>query len=94
MSSSSQRAQPRVKYPADVRLFADRFEEPLSGRARDLGPSGIFVEADERLSIGTPVICEVTLPSGPVRLTGLVTREQPLAGKSQSQEPTEAEMSV
>ncbi|HEY0705198.1 MAG TPA: PilZ domain-containing protein [Polyangia bacterium] len=83
MPPSSQRAQPRVKYPADVRLFADRFEEPVAGRARDLGPTGIFVEADERLSIGTPVICEVTLPSGPVRLTGLVTREQSLVPKAQ-----------
>jgi hypothetical protein len=88
MPPSSQRAQPRVKYPADVRLFADRFEEPLAGRARDLGPTGIFVEADARLSIGTPVICEVTLPSGPRRLTGLVTREQALVPKSG--DPTEA----
>jgi hypothetical protein len=78
MPSPHQRAQPRVTYPADVRLFADRFDQPLTARSRDLGPTGIFVEANERLAVGTPVICEVALPSGPVRLAGLVARAQTL----------------
>ena len=78
MSPSSQRAQPRVKYPADVRLFAGS-RDPLAGRSRDLGPAGIYVEAGERLAVGTTVVCEMALPSGPVRLQGVVAREQALA---------------
>jgi hypothetical protein len=78
MPSPHQRAQPRVTYPADVRLYADRFDGHVSARSRDLGPSGIFVEAGERLAVGTPVVCEVALPSGPMRLAGLIAREQVL----------------
>jgi hypothetical protein len=80
MSLLAQRAQPRVKYPADVRLFAgSRGGAPVPGRARDLGPTGIFVEAGERLAIGSSVVCEIAFPSGPLRVSGLVAREQVLA---------------
>jgi hypothetical protein len=80
MSLLAQRAQPRVKYPTDVRLFAgSRGGAPVPGRARDLGPTGIFVEAGERLAIGSAVVCEIAFPSGPLRVSGLVAREQTLA---------------
>jgi hypothetical protein len=80
MSLLAQRAQPRVKYPTDVRLFAgSRGGAPVPGRARDLGPTGIFVEAGERLAIGSAVVCEIAFPSGPLRVSGLVAREQILA---------------
>ena len=79
MSLLAQRAQPRVKYPADVRLFAGaRGGAPVQGRSRNLGPTGIFVESGERLAIGSPVVCEIAFPSGPLRLSGLVAREQEL----------------
>jgi hypothetical protein len=79
MSLLAQRAQPRVKYLTDVRLFAgSRGGAPVPCRARDLGPTGIFVEAGERLAIGSPVVCEIAFPSGPLRVAGLVAREQPL----------------
>ena len=93
MKSLSQRAQPRVKYPVDVRLLAPpapptgplTADTPPAGsprevhaRSHNLSASGIFVEARQLVEVGTRVMCDIPLPGGTRRLAGEVARLQPL----------------
>ncbi len=92
MKSLSQRAQPRVKYPVDVRLLAPAAAPPpgqdeesgpavpreLHVRSHNLSASGILVEARQVVEVGTRVMCEIPLPGGTRRLAGEVARLQPL----------------
>lgn len=87
MKSLSQRAQPRVKYPVDVRLLApgqategERVipAREVQARSHNLSASGIFVESRQLVEVGTRVLCEIPLPGGTRRLAGEVARLQPL----------------
>jgi hypothetical protein len=83
MQSLSQRAQPRVKYPADVRLIAPTSQREVSGKSVNVSASGIFVEAKELVEIGTELWCDLPLPGGTRRLAGKVVRLQPLPFSSE-----------
>lgn len=78
MQSLSQRAQPRVKYPADVRLIAPTLKREVAGKSLNVSASGIFVEARELVDVGTELWCDLPLPGGTRRLAGKVARLQPL----------------
>jgi hypothetical protein len=83
MQSLSQRAQPRVKYPADVRLIAPALQREVAGKSLNVSTSGIFVEAKELVEIGTELWCDLPLPGGTRRLAGKVARLQPLPFSSE-----------
>lgn len=82
MRAESQRAQPRVAYPAQVRLVRPGRQAPLPGRALNLSPSGVFVETHEPCAVGSDLLCEIPLPGGERRLRGRVARTQLLSRES------------
>jgi hypothetical protein len=78
MPSLQQRAQPRVKYPVEVRLQAPTLDHVLVAYSLNLSINGMLVEAREPLEVGTPLTCEIPLPGGARSIAGLVARVQPL----------------
>jgi hypothetical protein len=78
MPSLSQRSQPRVKYPVEVRLSAPVIDHVLVARSLNLSPTGILLEVRESLDVGTRVTCEIPLPGGTRKLAGLVVRVEAL----------------
>ena len=76
--TQTQRAQPRVHYPVDVRLHAPATRETVRGRSLNVSPSGIFIEASAGFDVGTPIVCEMPLLGGVRLLKGHVARMQPL----------------
>jgi hypothetical protein len=78
MPSQLQRAQPRVKYPVEVRLSSPALDHVLQSRSLNLSTTGILLEAHESLDIGARVVCDIPLPGGSRQIPGLVARVQPL----------------
>jgi hypothetical protein len=58
--------------------MAPHLRQPIRGRALNLSPSGVFIEAEAACAVGTDLICDIPLPGGRRRLKGRVARTQAL----------------
>ena len=75
------RTEPRVGFRREVRVMWPGQVSSVMARAVNLSPTGILVDAatPEPCPVGSPVVCDVALPRGPLRLRGRVAHHRMLS---------------
>ena len=75
------RAEPRVGFRREVRVIWPGQVSSVVARAVNLSPTGILVDAStpEPCPVGSPIVCDVALPRGPLRLRGRVAHHRMLS---------------
>ena len=75
------RTEPRVGFRREVRVIWPGQMNGLVARAVNLSPTGILVDAPtpEPCPVGSPIVCDVALPRGPLRLRGRVAHHRVLS---------------
>jgi uncharacterized protein (TIGR02266 family) len=74
-ASGERRSSERIALEVDVTLTSDsQFFAGLSG---DVSQGGLFVQTYKRCEVGSQLLLEFTLPTGPVRTTGVVRWVRP-----------------
>lgn len=75
------RTEPRVGFRREVRVIWPGQVSSVVARAVNLSPTGILVDAltPEPCPVGSPVVCDVALPRGPLRLRGRVAHHRMLS---------------
>jgi PilZ domain len=75
------RTEPRVGFRHDVRVIWPGRESAVLARAVNLSSTGILVDAPTPAPcpVGSPILCDVSLPRGPLRLRGRVAHRRVLS---------------
>jgi hypothetical protein len=75
------RTEPRVGFSRDVRVIWSGEMNGVVARAVNLSPAGILVDAPTPTTcpVGSPVLCDVALPSGALRIRGRVAHRRDLS---------------
>jgi hypothetical protein len=75
------RSEPRVGFRSDVRVIWRGEMDGVIARAVNLSPTGILVDAPMPTAcpVGSPVLCDVALPGGELRIRGRVAHTRVLA---------------
>ena len=75
------RAEPRVGFRREVRVIWPGQVSSVVARAVNLSSTGILVDAHtpEPCPVGSPIVCDVALPRGPLRLRGRVAHHRMLS---------------
>ena len=75
------RTEPRVGFRREVRVIWPGQVSSVLARAVNLSPTGILVDAltPEPCPVGSPIVCDVALPRGPLRLRGRVAHHRMLS---------------
>jgi len=75
------RTEPRVGFRREVRVIWPGQVSSVVARAVNLSPTGILVDAatPEPCPVGSPIVCDVALPRGPLRLRGRVAHHRMLS---------------
>jgi len=75
------RTEPRVGFRREVRVIWPGQLQSVVARAVNLSPTGILVDAPtpEPCPVGSPVVCDVALPRGSLRLRGRVAHHRMLS---------------
>ena len=75
------RTEPRVGFRREVRVIWPGQVSSVVARAVNLSSTGILVDAatPEPCPVGSPVVCDVALPRGPLRLRGRVAHHRMLS---------------
>jgi hypothetical protein len=75
------RTEPRVGFRREVRVIWPGQVSSVAARSVNLSPTGILVDAStpEPCPVGSPIVCDVALPRGPLRLRGRVAHHRILS---------------
>jgi hypothetical protein len=75
------RTEPRVGFRREVRVIWPGQVSSVVARAVNLSPTGILVDAltPEPCPVGSPILCDVALPRGSLRLRGRVAHHRVLS---------------
>ena len=75
------RTEPRVGFRREVRVIWPGQLQSVVARAVNLSPTGILVDAPtpEPCPVGSPIVCDVALPRGSLRLRGRVAHHRMLS---------------
>ena len=75
------RTEPRVGFRREVRVTWPGQLQSVVARAVNLSPTGILVDAHtpEPCPVGSPIVCDVALPRGSLRLRGRVAHHRMLS---------------
>jgi hypothetical protein len=75
------RTEPRVGFRREVRVIWPGQLQSVVARAINLSPTGILVDAPtpEPCPVGSPIVCDVALPRGSLRLRGRVAHHRMLS---------------
>ena len=75
------RTEPRVGFRREVRVIWPGQVQSVAARAVNLSPTGILVDAPtpEPCPVGSPIVCDVALPRGSLRLRGRVAHHRMLS---------------
>jgi len=75
------RTEPRVGFRREVRVIWPGQVSSVVARAVNLSPTGILVDAltPEPCPVGSPIVCDVALPRGSLRLRGRVAHHRMLS---------------
>src|SRR5436309_14094452 len=75
------RAEPRVGFRREVRVIWPGQVSSVVARAVNLSSTGILVDAStpEPCPVGSPIVCDVAFPRGPLRLRGRVAHHRMLS---------------
>jgi PilZ domain-containing protein len=80
ITSPSRRFNSRIETPGDVWIYWRCNERDETGRVRDLGPGGLFVETTKPRAVGLTAKVDFLVQEGQIRADAVVRHVEPGRG--------------